>query len=200
MNIWKKGFNLLQRIFSLNAQRGLSSRPSVSSSRDKRAFTLIELLVVVAIIGILATIIISSLNSARSKARDAQRERDIQTIKNALEMYYLDNGEYPSLNWVGSHTARWSELETALASTLPRDPLNKSNITGDRAAPISSDNYVYNYYGSNGLLGCYGEAYMLVYNKENSKGNSTHDGVRLCDGGLRTYGDAFVTGVSPRSL
>lgn len=65
------------------------------SSRNK-AFTLIELLVVIAIIGILASVVIASLNSARAKARDAKRVSDLKQIQTALTMYYADNGAYPS--------------------------------------------------------------------------------------------------------
>ena len=54
----------------------------------KKGFTLIELLVVVAIIGLLASVILASLNTARGKARDAQRESNLQNIQIALEMYY----------------------------------------------------------------------------------------------------------------
>ncbi len=49
---------------------------------------MIELLVVIAIIGILATIVLVSLNTARAKARDARRSSDMHQIALAMEMYY----------------------------------------------------------------------------------------------------------------
>jgi prepilin-type N-terminal cleavage/methylation domain-containing protein len=63
--------------------------------REKKGFTLIELLVVVAIIGLLASIVLVSLNSARAKARDARRVADLRQIQIALEMFYDQQGRYP---------------------------------------------------------------------------------------------------------
>ena len=56
----------------------------------KRGFTLIELLVVIAIIGILASVVLASLNSARKKGRDARRVADIKQVQLALELYFRD--------------------------------------------------------------------------------------------------------------
>lgn len=53
-----------------------------------RGFTLIELLVVIAIIGVLASIVLASLNSARRKSRDARRITDLKQIQLALELYF----------------------------------------------------------------------------------------------------------------
>ncbi len=60
-----------------------------------KGFTLIELLVVVAIIGVLASMVMSNLNEARERARDTSRLAMTKNIEKALEMYYLDNGGYP---------------------------------------------------------------------------------------------------------
>ena len=59
-------------------------------------FTLIELLVVIAIIALLSSVVLSSFNSARSKARDAQRQSDIQNVHKAIQLYWLKHNTYPS--------------------------------------------------------------------------------------------------------
>ncbi len=60
----------------------------------KKGFTLIELLIVIAIIGLLATLGIISMTSARAKARDSKRISDLTQIRSAMELYYNDKGTY----------------------------------------------------------------------------------------------------------
>ncbi|MEI6835477.1 MAG: prepilin-type N-terminal cleavage/methylation domain-containing protein [Candidatus Falkowbacteria bacterium] len=62
----------------------------------KKGFTLIELLVVVAIIGLLATLSMVALNNARARSRDAKRVADVKQMQTALELYFNDQGTYPS--------------------------------------------------------------------------------------------------------
>lgn len=56
--------------------------------RSLRGFTLVELLVVIAIIGLLSTLAVVALNTARAKARDAKRVSDIKSIQKGLELYF----------------------------------------------------------------------------------------------------------------
>lgn len=60
----------------------------------EQGFTLIELLVVISIIGLLSSIVLTSLNSARIKARDTQRKSDLHQIGLAMELYYDSNQTY----------------------------------------------------------------------------------------------------------
>jgi prepilin-type N-terminal cleavage/methylation domain-containing protein len=88
--------------------------------QTKRGFTLIELLVVIAIIGVLASVVLASLNTARLKSRDARRIADIKQIQLALELYYdANSASYPT-------ALTMAALGTALAPTyipgVPNDP------------------------------------------------------------------------------
>lgn len=65
------------------------------SPKRTKGFTLIELLVVIAIIGLLSSVVLASLSTARAKARDAHRMADIKNITLALEMYYDTKQAYP---------------------------------------------------------------------------------------------------------
>ena len=57
---------------------------NIFTHRSSRGFTLIELLVVIAIIGMLSSVILASLNTARSKSRDARRLEDLKQIANTI--------------------------------------------------------------------------------------------------------------------
>ncbi len=116
-------------------------------SFTKKGFTLIELLVVIAIISVLSSIVLSQLNEARAKARDARRISDLKSIQTALELYRTENGEYPrrsqSNGWATSNDGRtpnldWNNLFDPEFETGGGHPLNKGNI-GDTINNIAVD-------------------------------------------------------------
>ncbi|MDD4901784.1 MAG: type II secretion system protein [Patescibacteria group bacterium] len=92
----------------------------------QKGFTLVELLVVIAIIGLLSTLSIVALNSARTKARDAARTASIKQWQTALELYYSDRGGYP--NGVEGSPANIYQTGTVGSST-PGWPLTKQDVT-----------------------------------------------------------------------
>lgn len=67
----------------------------MNASRAK-GFTLIEIMVVVVILGVLGALIIPNIIGRPDEARVTAARSDIQQIGNALELYRLDNGQYPS--------------------------------------------------------------------------------------------------------
>ncbi len=70
-------------------------------------FTLIELLVVVSIISLLSSVVLSSLNSARIKAKDAVIKSELNQAATLMNLHYNDAGSYcnDSVDWVNNISA-----------------------------------------------------------------------------------------------
>ena len=96
-----------------------------SNKIGKRGFTLIELLVVIAIIGLLSSVVLSSLNGARQRGRDARRAADLKQLQVALELYYGQqaNPRYPN------GQGQFNSMAPGLIAVVPRDPLNNDLYT-----------------------------------------------------------------------
>jgi len=62
--------------------------------QKNKGFTLIELLVVIAIIGILSGIVLTSLGTARNKAKDAAIKAQLSSLRTQAEIYYDTSGSY----------------------------------------------------------------------------------------------------------
>ncbi|WP_131781720.1 GspG family T2SS major pseudopilin variant LspG [Legionella gresilensis] len=64
--------------------------------RTQKGFSLIEIMVVVVILGILASIVVPKIISRPDEARAVKAKQDVLAIQNALDLYKLDNGFYPT--------------------------------------------------------------------------------------------------------
>ncbi|OGV25362.1 MAG: type II secretion system protein GspG [Legionellales bacterium RIFCSPHIGHO2_12_FULL_37_14] len=62
----------------------------------QQGFSLIEIMVVIVILGILASLVVPKIMSRPEEARIVKVKQDILSIQNALDLYKLDNGDYPT--------------------------------------------------------------------------------------------------------
>ena len=118
----------------------------IRNKKTQKGFTLIELLVVIAIIGLLASVVLLALNSARAKSRDAKRLADVRQLSTALELFYNENGGYPA----ASSNAP-SGLTNGYIGQVPTAPTPQ-----DGPCTVGNNAYTYtpvgtSYTGTNGL-------------------------------------------------
>ena len=103
-----------------------------SMRNSTTGFTLIELLVVISIIGLLSSVVLASLNTARQKARDARRIIDLKQLDLAIRLYRENTGGYPvcppppaTSEYISDSSCLGAILISArLYSKIPLDPLN----------------------------------------------------------------------------
>lgn len=60
-------------------------------------FTIVEVAIVITVIAILSTVSAVSYSAMQVRARDTERQADVDSMKAALETYYEQKGEYPAL-------------------------------------------------------------------------------------------------------
>lgn len=75
----------MRRLMKLHAARHL-----------QKGFTLIEIMVVIVIIGILATLVVPKIMGRPDEARVVSAKHDVTTLVQALKLYKLDSGRYPT--------------------------------------------------------------------------------------------------------
>jgi prepilin-type N-terminal cleavage/methylation domain-containing protein len=67
-----------------------------SLKNKSKGFTIVELLIVIVVIGILATLVIVTFTGIQQKARNSQRQTDINAVDSHVEAFYAQYGFYPT--------------------------------------------------------------------------------------------------------
>jgi len=104
-----------------------------SMKYQNKAFTLIELLIVIAIIGILASIVLVSLNAARSKAKQAKASLELKQMSTLIQMAQNQNGK--SLKDITSNTC--SDCDCRSGADMTTVPTSHACYTNWSAARIA---------------------------------------------------------------
>lgn len=125
-------------------------------------FTIVELIIVVTIIGILAGIVLVSYSGIQANGRDTQRQADALAVKSQLEVYFNDNGTYPTAPTMTSSDASTIAGGNGILKGLSADalvnPLASGGTTNSfrsiSSGSPSNDVYWYQSYASNGTTIC----------------------------------------------
>lgn len=101
---------------------------------NQRGFSLIEIMVVVVILGILASIVVPKIINRPDEARVIKAKQDILSIQNALDLYKLDNGTYPTTDQglkalVEKPTSNPIPMDwKPYLKSVPKDPWNREYL------------------------------------------------------------------------
>lgn len=164
------------------------------NTKRRAGFTLIELVVVISILAILAGALIPRVTNRMAQSRDARRLSDIQSIKNAIDQFYLDKGYYPAAD----QNATYGGWDVSQDGTFIPTLVKEGYLPGVAADPMNDETYQYRYYvydkDSGGCKGD-GKFYVLgIKAFETADAALKNKGYFKC--ASRNWGDefAYVTG------
>ena len=155
---------------------------------------MIELVVVVSILAILSGVLVPRVKDHMESARDARRLSDVKTIRNAIEQYYWDKGDYPEADTNSSYGG-WDVSQDGSFISILHD---EGYLEEEMADPINDSTYHYRYYVySSGSYGCAGTTrfYVLgIRNFETTEFAARNKGFFKCASRDWNNEFAYVTG------
>lgn len=100
--------------------------------KSQKGFTIVELLIVIVVIGILAALVLNTFSGVQRRARDTQRQTDVNSVATQLEVYYNDNGGYP----------QWTQIDSAADMKALFKGLDEGAMVAPQAASGTTFSWV----------------------------------------------------------
>lgn len=137
----------------------------------QRGFTIVELLIVIVVIAILAALVLNTFAGVQQRARDTERQTDINALATQLEAYYNGdgNGNYPQLSQIDT-TAELTALFPGVDANVINAPNDSTPPSLGGAAAATPSDYGYEAFEEDGVTVCATDSacvsYELTYRKE----------------------------------
>ena len=141
----------------------MRTRGKAGTRRNGQAgFTLLELMVVIVILGLLAALVVPKLIGQSEKAKQTAVRVQIKSLEQALQLFKLDNGFYPSTEQGLAALVRAPEVgripknyrKGGYIDRIPNDPWGNPYVY---LSPGAHGDYDISSYGADGMPGGDGE-------------------------------------------
>lgn len=108
--------------------------------KEESGFTIVELLIVIVVIGILAALVLNTFQGVQARARDTERKTDVNALATQYEVFYNDNGRYPTTT-EGADATNFPGLDAEAVNDPNGVAVNAANSEYTYApTPVGCDN------------------------------------------------------------